>query len=532
MSIIVETPLAASELSTRWKVDEKNIFTIPLLDTLIPAISQQIADSSKALTSLNHLTNNLLPLSRQAQAVLLHRGVRARCTLLWKYLEEWTIPSLEDFLLQAIRLLEKIEVRKASTAPASLLDAAKLAGIRCSQAMHHIVLLDHVVQDYKDTAHYFFANPIPPVRRQTRKSYLGYVMTAVFQQAPVRSSSEEYHAIINLVEQSQDHCGALGSIFRNASSFCWSLVEYFKSDGLAAASSNLHAWYLRERWIFLLEELVRAKEILKESRVRVAKLNPPLQYHAYPLTRQMFAGSPGSNLIPWTLDDLLGSKHSKQFKTILDDLTWNTERLGRYYKAFAEAVSRHPNINFRMDVYSPSSIVTCMRDWFDPTIEANAANILEAFHSASLRDTDVCGTTLEHIKAFHEMWADITAWLANFQPERPRHVPWPWGADASAQASAMDVYTQAQWIVKLMNDHQRTLLELQTYWGKFRAFRDIATKDAVSKPSEKSKDLHYKWGRLRHRMSSLSKKLGVISLEISSCGPLLLGPFRDFPDHD
>ncbi|KAG8945937.1 hypothetical protein FRC04_012189 [Tulasnella sp. 424] len=281
MSIIVETPLAAAELSTRWRVNEGNIFTTQLLDTLIPAISQQIKYSAEALTSLSQLTNNLLPLSHRAQAVRLHRGIRVRCTVLWKYLEEWTIPSIEDFLLQAIRLLERIEVGKASTAVASLLDAAELAKIRCSQAMHHILLLDHAFDlDYKDAAHYFLANAIPPVYRRPKTSYVGYVMATVFQQGPVRSSSEEYHAIINLVEQSQHHTGALGSSLRNSYYFFKNLVEYFQSDGLATASSNLDTWRLRERWSFLLEEIVRAKKILQESRVRVAKLSPPLQYHA------------------------------------------------------------------------------------------------------------------------------------------------------------------------------------------------------------------------------------------------------------
>lgn len=233
MSISVETLFSAAELSTRWEVDEGNIFTTQLLDTLIPAISQQITYSAEALTSLSQLTNNLLPLSRRAQAVLLHRGVRIRCTVLWKYLEECTIPSIEDFLLQAVRLLERIEVGKASTAAASLLDAAELAKIRCSQAMQHITLLDHVVHDYKVTAHYFLANPIPSVRPRTGKSYLGYAMATVLQQAPVRSSSEEYQAMINLTGKSQDHCAALDSIFTNCSRFFWRLqvVGYFRSDG-------------------------------------------------------------------------------------------------------------------------------------------------------------------------------------------------------------------------------------------------------------------------------------------------------------
>lgn len=86
--------------------------------------------------------------------------------------------------------------------------------------------------------------------------------------------------MIDLAGKGQDHCAALGSIFTNCSRFFWRLVGYFRSDGLAAASSNLDVWSLRVRWNFLLEELVRAKNVLRESRVRVAKLTPPLQYHA------------------------------------------------------------------------------------------------------------------------------------------------------------------------------------------------------------------------------------------------------------
>lgn len=174
-----------------------------------------------------------------------------------------------------------------------------------------------------------------------------------------------------------------------------------------------------------------------------------------------------------------------------------------------------------------SRIVTILRDWFDPTTETNAANTLKTLHSGSLRDTDVCGTTLENTKAFREMWADITAWLENFQPEEPWHVPGPWSADTSAQASAMRVYTEAQRIGVLMDDHERTLLQLHTFWGKFVAFRGIATKDALSEPSERSEDLHYKWSQLFDRISSLRRTLPVISRDIKNSGPLLVGPFLD-----
>lgn len=301
MSITTETPLQAAELSGGWnvcscfshqatalqygclyltsQVDERTLFTTQLLDTLIPAISQQVINSAKAVTSLNSLTNSLLPLSRQVQAVLLDRGIRVRCTVLWKYIEEWVIPGLEDFFMQAIHLLEGIEVGKASTAPASLLDAAQLIRIQCSQVMRHTTLLDFVWMEYKATAQYFLANPVPPVH-QSRKSYVGSFMVAVFQQAPVCSSQEDYHAIATLVEQSQEHVAALYSIFKNSRHFFEDLLVYFRSDGLAAASSNLDVWRLRDRWSLLLQELVRAKKTLQYSRINVAKLDPPLQYHA------------------------------------------------------------------------------------------------------------------------------------------------------------------------------------------------------------------------------------------------------------
>lgn len=248
-------------------------------------------------------------------------------------------------------------------------------------------------------------------------------------------------------------------------------------------------------------------------------------------------------------DDLLGSKHSKQFKTILDDLAWNTKRLGRYHKEFEEAVMEHPDTNFRMEVFSrvceyrlqllffvnrqistllASSTVANLKEWFDPSTKANAAKVLAALHYGSLRDTDVCRTTLQHINAFREMWGDIAAWLANYQFEESWYVPWPRSVDdGSAKTKAMDVRTAAQRIVVLMNDHEKTLQELYTFWGRFLTFRDVATKDVASKPSESGKDLHYIWGQLSRRMSSLSVKLGVISLEITSCGPPLDGPFRD-----
>lgn len=174
-----------------------------------------------------------------------------------------------------------------------------------------------------------------------------------------------------------------------------------------------------------------------------------------------------------------------------------------------------------------SRIVTILRDWSDPTTETNTANTLKILHSGSLRDTDVCGTTLEHAKAFREMWADITSWLVNFQPEEPWHVPWLWSANASAQASAMHIYTEAQRIAVLMDDHERTLLRLHTFLGRFVAFRDIATKDALSKPSERSGDLHYTWSQLSDRISSLRRLLPLISRDIKNSGPLLVGPFLD-----
>lgn len=237
------------------------------------------------MESLNSLTNNLLPLSRQTHVLLLDRSIRVRCTAMWKYVEEWVIPGLEDFLIQAVRLLEGIEVGKVFTTPAPLLHAAQLARIQCSQVMQHTILLDDVWKDYKSTAQHLLANPVPPGHQGGGKSYVGSFMVAVFQQAPVCSSPEDYHTMAILVEQSQDHLAAFYSIFKNSRNFFEDLLVYFRSNGLAVASSNLDIWRLRERWSLLLQELARAKQTLQENRVNVAQLNPPLQYHAWSVPR-------------------------------------------------------------------------------------------------------------------------------------------------------------------------------------------------------------------------------------------------------
>ncbi|KIO31468.1 hypothetical protein M407DRAFT_219853 [Tulasnella calospora MUT 4182] len=378
--------------------------------------------------------------------------------------------------MQAIRLLEGIEVGRASTAPVSLLDAARLARIHSTQVMQHTSLLDQVWKESKATAQYFLANPVPPVHHQADKSYVESFMIAVFQRAPAHSSPEDYHAMVTLVEQSQDHVAALYSIFKDSR----------RSDGLAAASSNLDVWRLRERWSFLLQELVRAKQILQTSRVNVAKLNPPLQHHAYPvLTTSVSSVSQ----IPWAMDELLRPGHSKQLEMILEDLTRNVERLARYYRAFAEAVTMHPKTDFRMEVFSrvfegrlrlfcflerqmvtlmASMIVSTMKDRFNPSTETDTPSFLETLHSGALRDMEACRSTLQEVKALREIWTDISIWLSNFRFGEPGYGHWLWSTDGSPQTNVSKAYKEAQRIVALMDDYEKTLRQLSTFWGNFQ----------------------------------------------------------------
>lgn len=233
---------------------------------------------------------------------------------------------------------------------------------------------------------------------------------------------------------------------------------------------------------------------------------------------------------------------------ILEDLTWNTKRLGRCYRAFAEAVIRHPKIDFRIEVFSrvfegrlrlvcflerqmaallDSRVVSTLNEWFNPATETDATNLLETLHFGALRDTEVCGNTLQEVKAFREIWTDISTWLSNFRFGEPGYGHWFGRIDGSSQRKASRAYEAAQRIVALMDDHEKTLRQLYTFGGKFVSMCDVVTNDAVSTPIKRSEYLHPKWSQLSLRMTALRQSLSVISHEVKSYGPLLIGPFCD-----
>ncbi|KIO31476.1 hypothetical protein M407DRAFT_5083 [Tulasnella calospora MUT 4182] len=249
-----------------------------------------------------------------------------------------------------------------------------------------------------------------------------------------------------------------------------------------------------------------------------------------------------NNLLP------LSRKHSENFEAILEDLTWNAERLSRYYKAFAEAVNMHPKTDFRIEVFSrvfearrrlfcflkrqmptlmASRVVSTLRDWFNPSTETDATSFLEKLHCGALRDTQICRNTLQEVKALREIWMDISAWLSNLRFEEPGHGHWLWSTDGSPQTNASQAYKAAQRIVALMDDHERTLRQLYTFLGKFVVFRDVATKDTVFRPIERSEYLHPRWSQLSLRIYPFRQGLYVISHEVNSYGPRLIGPCHD-----
>lgn len=233
---------------------------------------------------------------------------------------------------------------------------------------------------------------------------------------------------------------------------------------------------------------------------------------------------------------------------ILQDLTWNMEQLGRGYRAFAEAVITHPKTHFRDEVFSQVfegrlrlicflerqvatlmalRVVSTLRDWFNPSMEMDATCFLDSLHSGALRDTEVCSHTLQEVKAFRGIWTDISTWLSNFRSADPQHGHWLWSIDKSPQMSVSKAYEEAQRIVALMDNHENTLLQLYAFCRKFVAFRDVPTKDALSRPIERSDYLHPRWSQISLRITSLRQRLYVISHQVKSYGPLLIGPLCD-----
>ncbi|KAG8846982.1 hypothetical protein FRB96_001732 [Tulasnella sp. 330] len=266
--------------SKRWELDSDNVLATNMLDTIVPAMVNDIQKSASEIRSLNSILHKFLPLTRREELLEYERDLRVRQTVAWRYIHDWVLEGLQTFLTQSIRLLDILESHRTSRKSVtevvqSVYEQAVIVGDRCLCGRNHSRDTSRIYEQLGGVLQLYADNPIPKIDLES-SSWAGYVI-GVIAGTPPHSPPEVFKHLISLNDQIRIGSELINTALDDLTDFFNKLTQQFNPDELNANSTaKLDLRSLRQRWTRLQEEIKQGKEVVSKAEKTTSDLPEPL----------------------------------------------------------------------------------------------------------------------------------------------------------------------------------------------------------------------------------------------------------------
>jgi len=252
-----------------------------LFDTAVPSIAQLVLRSREILERFNLLLQSFLPLSRRCELMEYERDSRIRQTSLWRFLHDWVLDGLHQFISQSLRTIDIIQA--SSYTPSTLSSAARdfyetavIAADRCQCAQTRLKSLAFNWSQITEVIELYSRHPIP-LSEMKRSSIFGDFMLRLMSQPPVHTSPDDFKRLIELADQARVDCSDVYSTLEGIVRALWRLASQYRLKRLDADwAAKLDLDDLRERWTRLEDDIKRGKGIIMTTMESTLTLSHPI----------------------------------------------------------------------------------------------------------------------------------------------------------------------------------------------------------------------------------------------------------------
>ncbi|KAG8990203.1 hypothetical protein FRB94_013648 [Tulasnella sp. JGI-2019a] len=251
-----------------------------MLDTVVPSIAHDICKLATDIQAMNPLLHTFLPLTRREELLEYEQDLRVRQTTAWRYIVDWILDGVQNFLTQAIRLLDVIESRHTSRKNmVELVNAvhnqAVIIGDRCLCGRNQTQDISRIHEQFGGVLQLYADNPIPRVDLES-SSWVGYAV-GVMAGPPPHSSPEVFRRLISLNDQMRIGSEQINGALDNLTEFFGKLTRQFNPDKLDANwAAKLDLRALRQRWSRLQDGIVQGKQDVAKAEQITSNLPEPL----------------------------------------------------------------------------------------------------------------------------------------------------------------------------------------------------------------------------------------------------------------
>ncbi|KAG8994180.1 hypothetical protein FRB94_010073 [Tulasnella sp. JGI-2019a] len=251
-----------------------------MLDTVVPSIIHDICKLATDIQAMNPLLHTFLPLNRREELLEYEQDLRVRQTTAWRYIVDWILDGVQNFLTHAIRLLDIIESRHASRGSmVELVNAVHnqvvIIGDRCLCGRNQTQDISRIYEQFGGVLQLYADNPIPRVDLES-SSWAGYVVGVVAGPSP-HSSPEIFRRLISLNDQMRIGSEQINGALDNLTEFFGKLTQQFNPDELNANwAVNLDLRALRQRWSRLQDGIIQGKRDVAKAEGVTSNLPEPL----------------------------------------------------------------------------------------------------------------------------------------------------------------------------------------------------------------------------------------------------------------
>ncbi|KAG9023761.1 hypothetical protein FRB95_012548 [Tulasnella sp. JGI-2019a] len=266
--------------SKRWELTSENILATNMLDTVVPSIAHDISKLAADIQALNPLLHGFLPLNRRAELLEYERDIRIRHTTAWRYILDWVLDGVQNFLAQAIRLLDIIESGHASRKTMTELvnavhNQAIMVGDRCLCSRNQTRDISRIHEQLGGVLQLYADNPVPRIDLES-STWAGY-MVGVMAGIPPHSSPEVFSRLISLNDQIRIGSEQINNALDDLTEFFGKLTEQFNPDELQGNwAAKLDPGALRQRWSRLQDGILQGKRDVTKAEEVVSNLPEPL----------------------------------------------------------------------------------------------------------------------------------------------------------------------------------------------------------------------------------------------------------------
>ncbi|KAG8988360.1 hypothetical protein FRB94_000852 [Tulasnella sp. JGI-2019a] len=266
--------------SKRWELTSDNILTTNMLDTVVPSIAHDISKLATDIQDLNILLHTFLPLNRREELLEYERDLRVQQTMAWRYILDWVLGGVQNFLTQAIRLLDIMESghtsRKNMTELVNAVhNQAVIVGDRCLCGRNQTQDTSRIYERLGDILKLYADNPIPRINSEN-STWVGY-MVGVAAGTPPHSSPEVFRRLVSLNDQIRIGSEQISNALDDLAAFFGRLTRQFDPDELEGNwAARLNAQVLRQRWSRLKDGIAQGKQDVTKAEQITSNLLEPL----------------------------------------------------------------------------------------------------------------------------------------------------------------------------------------------------------------------------------------------------------------